>query len=159
MFAFISATVTNFADAEDVLQKVSKVAVTKFGEFSANGELSEFVAWTIAIARFEVLQHLRAVSTDRHSFVADALPQLAAAFEEVAPELDARREALATCATKLSGRSRDVVEKRYGEGLKTGAIASALGLTPGNVSVILNRAYKSLRECVELRVAAEGSTS
>ena len=34
VFAFISATVTNFADAEDVLQKVSTVALSKFDEFS-----------------------------------------------------------------------------------------------------------------------------
>lgn len=155
VFAFISSTVTNFADAEDVLQRVSTIAVTKFDEFSANGELSEFVAWSIAIARFEVLRHLRDVSTDRHSFVAESLPQLAAAFEEIAPECDARREALATCVSKLSGRSREVLEKRYGEGLKTGVIAKLLGLTAGNVSVILNRTYQSLRQCVDTRLGAE----
>lgn len=159
VFAFISASVTNFADAEDVLQKVSTVAVSKFDEFSEDGGLAEFVAWTIAIARFETLRHLRDRGTDRHEFVAESIGHLAEAFEEIAPEYEARREALAVCMSQLSGRPREVLEKRYGLGLKTGVIAQMLGLSAGNVSVILNRAYRRLRECVDSRLAAEASGS
>ncbi len=159
VFAVISATVTNFADAEDVLQKVSSVAVSKFDEFDADGDSKAFVVWTVAIARFEILRHLRDRATDRHKYIAESLGQFAQAFEEIAPEYDERREALAECMKQLKGRSRDVLAKRYGEGLKTGVIAGLLGLTAGNVSVILNRTYRKLRECVEGRLAAEGGAS
>ena len=159
VFAFISATVTNFADAEDVLQKVSAVAVSKFDEFNESGELSEFIAWSIAIARFETLRYLRDSATDRHEFMADSLGDLAAAFEEIAPEYDARREALAKCVLQLSGKSREVLNKRYGEGEKTGVIAKLLGITAGNVSVILNRTYRQLRECVEGRLSTKVGAS
>jgi RNA polymerase sigma-70 factor (ECF subfamily) len=137
VFAVISATVTNFADAEDVLQRVS----------------------SIAIARFEILRHFRDRATDRHEYIAESLEQIARAFEEIAPEYDDRREALAQCLQQLKGRSRDVLEKRYGEGLKTGVIAKQLGLTAGIVSVILNRTYRKLRECVDGRLAADAGTS
>lgn len=159
VFAFVSATITNFADAEDVLQKVSTVAVSKFEDFDEGGTLNEFIAWTISIARFEVLRHLRDQATDRHSYMADSLNQLADAFQEIAPEYDSRREALSVCVSQLSGKSREVLEKRYGEGLKTAAIAELLGLTAGNVSVILNRTYRRLRECVESRLTAEAGVS
>jgi RNA polymerase sigma-70 factor (ECF subfamily) len=159
VFAVISATVTNFADAEDLLQKVGAIAVSKFDEFQADGDLQAFVAWTIAIARFEILRYLRDRATDRHEYIADSIEQIAQAFSRIAPENEERRKALAECTKLLTGRSRTVLEKRYGEGLKTGAIAKMLGLTVGNVSVILNRAYRTLRECVEGRLASEGGIS
>jgi RNA polymerase sigma-70 factor len=159
VFAVISATVTDFADAEDVLQKVSSIAVSKFDNFDTDGDANAFVAWTIAIARFEILRHLRDRATDRHEYIAESLEQIAEAFEDIAPEYDKRREALAECMQHVKGRSRDVLEQRYGAGLKTSAIARLLGLTPGNVSVILNRAYRKLRECVDGRIAAEAGTS
>lgn len=159
VFAFISATVTNFADAEDVLQRVSAIALAKFTDFSADGTEKQFISWTIAIARYEVLRYLRDRASDRHQFQAESLGQLAAAFEAVSPEYDARREALAACISQLSGRSRRVLEKRYGENMGTGAIAELLGLSPGNVSVILNRTYQRLRQCVSGRLAAEAGAS
>jgi RNA polymerase sigma-70 factor (ECF subfamily) len=159
VFAVISATITNFADAEDVLQKVSTVAVSKFDAFETDGDQNAFIAWAIAIARFEILRHLRGCATDRHQYIAESLGQIAEAFEEIAPEYDRRREALAQCTRQLKGRSRDVLEKRYGEGLKTGVIAKLLGLTAGNVSVILNRTYRKLRECIDGRLAAEPDAS
>ncbi len=99
VFAVISATVTNFADAEDVLQKVSSVAVSKFDEFDADGDLKAFVVWTVAIARFEIMRHLRDRATDRHKYVAESLGQIAQAFEEVAP-------AHATSSGEPAGGSR-----------------------------------------------------
>lgn len=159
VFAFISSTITNFTDAEDVLQKVSTVAVSKFGEFEESGSLNDFISWTIAIARFETLRHLRDQATDRHSYMAESLDQVAEAFQETAPEYDSRREALAVCVSQLSGKSREVLEKRYGEGLKTGVIAGLLGLTAGNVSVILNRTYRRLRDCIDGRLAPGSGAS
>lgn len=155
VFAVISSTVTNFADADDLLQKVSTIAVSKFVEFEADGDVNSFVAWTIAIARFEILRHFRDQATDRHEYIAESLGQIVQAFEDVSPEYDDRRGALAQCVRRLEGRARDVLEKRYGDGLKTGAIAKLMGLTAGNVSVILNRAYRKLRKCVDGRLAAE----
>lgn len=54
-----------------------------------------------------------------------------------------------------SERPREVLEKRYGEGLGTGQIAELMGLSPGDVSVILNRTYKALRACRDGRLSAE----
>ena len=157
VLGFICASITNFADAEDVLQKVSTVAVLKFESF--DGDQQAFAVWSIAIARFEILRHWRDRATDRHDYVADSIGHIAQAFEEIAPEFDERRQALAQCRKQLANRTREVLEKRHGEGLKTAAIANELGLTPGNVSVILNRAYRKLRQCVEgrLRVGMDAS--
>ncbi|MEM7232102.1 MAG: sigma-70 family RNA polymerase sigma factor [Planctomycetota bacterium] len=157
VLAFVCASVRNFADAEDILQRVAAVAVSKFDEFDEAGDSAAFTGWSIRIARFEVLHFLRDRSTDRHTYLAEPLDDIAAAFEHLAPEIDDRRRALAHCVTKLKGRSREVLAKRYGEGLKTGKIAQSMDLTPGNVSVILNRAYQSLRRCIDQQLGTESS--
>ena len=155
VLAYIAATVTNFADAEDVLQKVAGVAVSKFEQFDADGDSRAFTGWMIRIAKFEVLNYLRTKTTDRSRHLAESVEAVADAFESLAPELDDRRHALAECLQRIQGRAREVLVKRYGDGLKTGRIAELLNLTPGNVSVILNRAYKSLRSCIDSRLTAE----
>ncbi len=156
VFAVIASTVTNFSDAEDLLQRVSVVAVSKFDQFHGEEDSDQFVAWTIMIARYEILKHLRDKATDRHQYIADSVDVIADAFKNVALEYDDRRGALDQCLQLLKGRSRKVLEKRYGEGIKTAEIANQLGISPGNVSVILNRAYRKLRACVDQRIASSG---
>lgn len=155
VLAFIAATVTNFSDAEDLLQGVAGVAVSKFDEFDPEGDSQAFTGWTIQIAKFQVLNFLRARATDRHKHMAESVNAIADAYEELSLELDDHRHALAECMKDLQGRPREILAKRYGEGLKTGRIAEQLGITPGNVSVILNRTYKSLRQCIDTRLALE----
>jgi len=155
VLAFIASTVTSFSDADDILQKVAGVAVRKFDQFDVEGDSSAFTGWTINIARYEVLMFLRQHSTDRHQFFADSIDQIADAFTDIAPEADQRRHALAHCLKELSDRPREVLDKRYGEDLGTGKIAEQMGLSAGNVSVILNRTYKALRACIDARLATE----
>jgi len=153
VFSYIASAVRNLADAEDVLQSTATVAVRKFPDYDPS---RPFIAWVIGIARFEILNYLRSHSNDRHDFIDEEfLATLASAYEVIHEELDARRHALRSCLSILKGRARQVIEHRYLNGMKTGAVASGLGLSPGNVSVILNRAYKQLRECIENRIATE----
>lgn len=152
VFAFISAAVTDFADAEDVLQKTATAAVQKFEAYDSS---RPFVAWAIGIARLEILAYLRGKSTDRHEFVADSLKHIARGFDAIASELEGRRAALADCLKQLRGRSRTVLEKRYGKGMSVSAIGEEMALTATNVSVILHRAHAALRKCIDRRLAAE----
>ena len=121
VFAFISATITSFSDAEDVLQKVAASAVSKFREYD---DAKPFVGWVIGFARIEILRYLRERATDRHEFIAESLGQIADGFLTIAPELDDRRRALSGCLQKLEGRAREVLQKRYSDGLKTAKIAA-----------------------------------
>ena len=146
--AFIATAIGNATDTEDVLQRTASVAVTKFETFDARH--GPFVAWAIGIARFEVLKYRRA-SRDAQERVLDheTIEHVAAGFIATADELDDRRHALTSCLQKMKGRARRIVEHRYRDGMATSAIASALRIKPGNVSVILNRAYKFLRDCID----------
>ena len=153
VFAFVSAALSSYSDAEDVVQKVATVAIAKFSDYD---ESRPFVNWCIGLARFEILRYLRDRGTDRHRYVTDSLGAIVTAFEETAPDLDERRRALSVCLKQLTGRPREVLEKRYGDGLKTGAIAEAMRLAANSVSRILNRTYSSLRDCIGRKLTTEG---
>lgn len=155
ILAFVSSSVTSFSDSDDILQKVAGVAVRKFDQFDAEGDTSAFIGWVINIARYEVLMFLRQQASDRHRFFAESVDQIADAFTDLAPVADGRRHALAHCLKELSDRPREVLDKRYGEELGAGQIAELMGLSSGNVSVILNRTYKALRACIDGRLSAE----
>ncbi len=151
IFAFVSATITDFNDAEDILQKVAAVAIEKFHQYDTS---KPFDNWAIGIARFEVLKYLRKRGSDRHAFTTDSLNRIAEAFATIQPELDSQRHALAHCLKRVNGRSLKILELRYANGLKSGKIASILGISSGNVSVILNRTHRRLRKCIEIQLAA-----
>lgn len=146
LFAFISAGVGNYADAEDVLQRVAVAAVRKFRDYD---ECKPFVAWAIGIAKFEILGYLRGKSTDRHRFVADSLEHVVRGFEAIASELEERRDALADCLKRVQTQWQVVLEKRYSEGMSVAAIAEQMKLTEDNVSVMLHRARAALRKCID----------
>src|SRR5687768_570451 len=57
---------------------------------------------------------------------------------------DGRIEQLATCMSSLADAPRDVIRLRVLEELSSAETASALGLTPGHVAVLLHRARKDL---------------
>ncbi len=154
VFAYVSATVRRFQDAEDVLQNVAVSGIRKFDQYDPD---RPFVPWIIGIARIEILKYLRAHGRDQHEFVdEELLVQLAGACERTFPELDHQRAALAKCLPKLNGRMREIVELRYGKAMKTGMIAEALSLAPGYVSVVLNRAYQQLRKCIDRQSVVKG---
>jgi len=63
-------------------------------------------------------------------------------------------DALRHCLGRLEARARGVLELRYAERLDRAGIAARLGLGEEGVKSLLARAKKSLRACVERRLAS-----
>ncbi len=154
--AFISSMVHNHSEADDLLQQVAVTLVDKFDQYDSS---RPFVAWSIGIARFEILNFLRKSSNDKHVYYAEAIEQIATAHEELAPEFEDFRHDLAECIQQVEGRSKKVLGMRYVEGVKPAGIAKKLGLTSNNVSVMLHRSRSFLRQCIEQKMATSDLNS
>jgi len=153
VFAYICATVPSFHDATDIMQAVALTAADKFPAYDP---ARPFTAWVIGIARYEVLRFLRARGAERLlTMDEDLLNKLAEATERQLSTREPRHDSLTDCVEQLGDRPREVIRLRYEQGLKTAAIAEELGTTPAYVSIMLNRAYKKLRRCIEMREAKE----
>ena len=84
--------------------------VRKFDQYDPG---RPFVAWAIGMAKYEVLKHRRRVATDKHVFADDLLEQVSQTYEEMAGQLDDRRQTLALCLGEVRGRARQALELRY----------------------------------------------
>ena len=145
IFSYIYTLVPRRHDAEDLLQETSLVICEKFHTFRLG---TDFVAWACQIAYWRVRYSRQKFARSKVIFDQDVVDSVAHTAAELAPELDARHEALALCMQKLSQRDRNLVLTRYepGNGVEEAARASGRSLEAAYKA--LTRIRKSLFDCV-----------
>jgi RNA polymerase sigma-70 factor (ECF subfamily) len=146
LYAFILASVHNYADANDILQETAIVMWRKFDEFDQE---SNFVAWGIGIARNLIKSYFTGRKGSHLLFDAD----LTAAIEDKTLERlgreDARMDALKRCCEKLSEFNRYLIRLRYTEGKTIKSIAHQLGKPVQGMYKTLARLQDALLRCIE----------
>lgn len=150
--AFISSAITNFHDAEDVLQKVAMVLAKKYDQYDPK---KPFVAWAIGIARYEILVYQRTKATDKAILSEEILAQAASVFEDTHWDQSPVRDALKKCISDVKGRNKQLLELSYVRELKPTRIARQLGMTSNAIFVALHRLRMALRECIQRRLSQE----
>ncbi len=149
VYGFILSLLPGASDAEDLVQQTSLVLWRKFDQFVAGGN---FTAWACQIAKFEVLNHLRTKSRDRHVFSPEMIELLATEHTEEIELLESQRLALEECLGKLPSRDRRLLHQCYADGVKLKEVAERVGRTPNSLYKWLNRVRESLLQCVSLRL-------
>jgi RNA polymerase sigma-70 factor (ECF subfamily) len=143
---YIVSHVGSLTDAEDILQEVSVVLWERFGDYRPE---VPFIRWAMGIARHKILHHRRSMARSRILLDDELSSRFGERYETLLSELSRRQAALRECVRRLSGRARRVLQMRYYDGLKPGTIAERMGLSYGNVQVILSRTRTWLRGCVD----------
>src|SRR5436190_17657217 len=146
---YINAVVPDFQEAEDLLQDVAVILLRKFPEYDGQ---RPFAAWAIGIAKREVLMARRRHARSLLCYQPDLLDRISEAYEELAPELEARSRALRDCLRTIRGRASQLLLLRYEDALKPNAIAGRIGMAVVAVRVMLSRARAALRECIERKL-------
>lgn len=152
---YLTAAISDFQEAEDLLQNVAVACLRKFASYDAQ---RPFTSWALGVARIECLRWRSARS--RVPVVLDPaqLEDAAQICEEIAPQLRAWEQALPECLKELHGRSADMIRLRYELALKPAAIAERMNMEPGAVRAALSRIRTSLRECLERSVQTRESS-
>jgi RNA polymerase sigma-70 factor len=141
-------------EVEDLMQEVSATLWEKFDAYDPG---RPFAAWALGVARTELLRWRRRKARARPTVSVEAVEALCEAASEIAEETDARRVHLRDCLRRLTGGARRAVELKYREGLTIAGIAGRLSRSVAAVEMLLVRARRFLRRCMErrLREAAE----
>jgi RNA polymerase sigma-70 factor, ECF subfamily len=139
--------------AEDVLQETSLTICEKFSQFQTG---TDFVAWAFQVAYWEVRRAKQKYARSKLVFGEDALAAVAATAAEMAPEMDARHEALQHCLKKLHPRDREFVLLRYECAQGVEAAAKRVGRSLFAAYKALNRIRKLLLDCVSQQLEVEG---
>lgn len=144
--AFILASLGNYADTADVLQRTNLVLWKKASEFRPG---SEFLPWAFATARYEVLAFVRDSKRDRHVFTEEVGTLMLDMAADEALYADTRRESLRICLEKLPPRNRELLWLRYGDEQSIRQIATTLQRSDDAVKSLFLRIRKTLERCVE----------
>lgn len=150
---FVLSLLPSPAEAEDVVQEVFLTVTAKAHDFE---EGTNFKSWAFAIARFKVLEFLRArkrapmtLSQETMELLADESSE--DLFGEDLHAMSKLNETLSQCLDKLPPKARRLVELVYQDGLKPGAVAEEVGWSAQSVYVALSRARTTLHECIVKR--------
>lgn len=153
LYGYVFSLLGDHSRAADVLQETNIVLWRKIDEFQID---RAFLPWAFAIARFQVLAHLRDKKRDRLLLDAELAEAVCAESEHQAEKLDDLRDALRPCLTTLTEGNRELVERRYFQGMSIADIAAEVGRTVSAVKVALLRSRRHLSECIQRRLVAEG---
>lgn len=152
---FILALLRNTSLAEDVLQETFLVVSAKAESFRPG---SNFVAWACTIARFKTLEAIRKQAPQLQALRENVIEALAADR----PEENNREEVLRClehCMAELPSSAREAIHLRYFHSLLPEEIGLRLSLKIDSVYVTLTRARKTLRRCVDGKLARQESAS
>jgi RNA polymerase sigma-70 factor (ECF subfamily) len=144
--------VTNWADADDILQEAVIVMMKKYQSFDS---AQRFLTWALRVAHFEVLNHVQKCRNHLPLFspaVLEAIEEKAA--REIQTQ-DARREALQACIRKLRERDQELLRLRYEVEATTSSVAEMVGRSTDAVYKALNRIHHQLLMCVRRTLAQE----
>jgi RNA polymerase sigma-70 factor (ECF subfamily) len=143
---YILASLGNYADAADVLQRTNLVLWKKAGEFHTG---ANFLPWALTFARYEVLSFLRDAQRDRHVFSNDVAEMMLDLATVDANDPNDRHLALRKCLEKVPRRSRDLLWQRYGAEKSIRQIAVDSQRSEDAVKSLFLRIRRSLERCVE----------
>ena len=144
--AYLSSMVNNFADAEDLLQTTATLVIRKRDQFESG---TSFIAWTMAIARFEVLRYYRDQAKFPAGLDEEVINLLSDSYVKHESELESVQFALRQCIKKLPGKMMNIINLRYYQDLKPAKIAEQLGMAPNTISVTLMRIRQNLKLCIQ----------
>ena len=154
IYGFIMSQVANSEVAEDLFQQTSLTLWETRAKYDTE---RDFVRWACGIAKNHIRNFLRSKyrAGGKQYLSEDMLQQLADVTLDNTETLDARAEALAACIKKLSPEHRDILEKRYQQGLSVKQIAEESNTTPNAISMALSRIRRNLFQCISRSTGTE----
>lgn len=148
----ILTLVANRADADDLMQETAAAMWKKFDTFEPG---TDFAAWALRIARYQVMNHIAKASIRKRYFSTVALDALADEVVQVMENQDFRSEALQHCIDKLPERDRELLHLRYQPGATIKHVAARVGRSVHTVYEALNRIHCQLLVCIRRTLAQE----
>lgn len=150
----IMSLVPNPADARDVLQETAAALWNKRADYDP---ARPFAVWACGFALNEARIFLRAETRRRARLGAVAEDLLAARRQELAGELDTRKDYLRDCLDTIPATQRELVRGYYFGDQSVDELAARTGRTSDAVYKALQRIRATLLACVERKLGAESA--
>ncbi|WP_283432779.1 sigma-70 family RNA polymerase sigma factor [Neorhodopirellula lusitana] len=151
---YILANVPSWGDADEIWQEASVRLWLEFDKFEPG---SNFAAWAIRVAHFEILTWRKKVSRSRLIFNDELIELLEEEQQNFASQHSQDRlSALDQCLENCPERQRDLLARFYEPNRQVEQIAIAMKCSVDAVYKSTQRIRKSLRNCIEQRLQHAG---
>lgn len=150
LFGYIYSMLGEHSRAMDVVQETNLVLWRKKDEFR---EGAAFMPWALAIARFQVLAHVRDQSRDKCLLDSELVAVLSEETEQKVEQLETMRLALRKCMSELPQEKMGMLQLRYYHSMPIAEIAESMGRKVDAVKVALLRLRRGLADCMHRRMA------
>lgn len=142
---FLSRRLKSGAEVDDVLQEIL-LSIHK-ARHTHDGE-RPYKPWVFAIAKFRLLDHLRAHYADHLHDAAD-LSELEEVLPDDVTENGFSYESISGEVEKLPEKQATILRLMHQDGYTAKEVAEKIGMNESAVKVAAHRAYKILREQLE----------
>lgn len=153
ILAFILYYVPVYSDAEDILQNTLVSLWRMFGDYKIG---TDFLAWSVTVARFEVLRYFRSRKAAGKFHFDERLQQvIEAESTSCLDNFDDRIDMLRQCLKKLSTGEANLLKMRYEQELTFARIGHRLGLSSVAVFKQIGKIHDRLVHCIRMHVSRE----
>jgi RNA polymerase sigma-70 factor (ECF subfamily) len=152
VYGYILSLVPNWTDADEILQETNVRLWEEFDKFVPG---TNFAAWAIRVAHFQVLTWRKAASRSRLLFDQRVIDSLAVEPYWTDEAFEERQQALGDCVSELPIHSRELLRHCYVQGSKIKEVATRLRRSPAAVYKALERIRTSLHSCIERKLAQQ----
>lgn len=158
LLGYCQASLGHGDEAKEAHQRTNIVLWKKCGDWD---EKTEFVRWAISVAKFQVLGVIRDRNRERERYVfdSDVVELMVDESQEAARERSGFEEveALNACLARLSDKNREVLSAYYTQGFSMQEVAERFDKGLSAAKVMLLRLRRKLGECIEKKMAEEGT--
>lgn len=157
ILAYLLRRLGSREDAEDILLEVFTVVLEK--ETFLRQDNSSLRSWLLTIARNKVVDHYRRAGRSPHVPLADVEEKIYESEEHEPEQVFLRQEIykqLRTHVRELPEKQQEILQLRFGEGLRCAEIAQIVGRSERAARTLLYRALKRLRNLYDNEQAERG---
>jgi len=142
--------------AEDILQETARIIWKKFDQFDQE---RPFLPWAKKFAYYEVLRHRKKQAIKYKYFSDELVETMASERDEQDELLEAGREALTDCMSRLDETSSELLLDRFSRGISLKILAQQQGRSANSLYLVMHRIRQKLIECVNSSLESQGWAS
>ncbi len=154
IYSYILSLVSNYTDADDILQNTSEILWRRFDQFQPG---TNFLSWSLKCAYLETLNFRKKQARARHLiFDNETLEQMVPVLNDGFKTIDHRHEILERCLGKVGESGQKIIKMRYNMDLRPKEIAKRLGYPVPRLYKVISKLHSTLLSCIERTLRVEG---
>ncbi len=147
---YVRALIPNWSDIDDVIQETVTVMWSKFDGFQKG---TNFSAWALKIAHFQVLKYYKDRKNNRLYFNQEVIASISEKVAAKSSNADERLSILRKCLERLQSNDLSLIQMRYEPGSSTQSVSRQTGKEAHVLYRLFNKIHAKLLMCMRRTLA------